>query len=157
MDETWMRPDHPPVIMAVARMRGSSQYPQVEGTVTFHQGMRGVVVMVELANLPVTPTGFFALHLHENPCGSPLPPEPYSGAGGHYNPAGQPHPRHAGDFPSVLRLRDGTASLRFLTDRFRLRDVIGRSVVLHLGVDDFTTQPAGNAGPRIACGEIALR
>ena len=42
----------------------------------------------------------------------------------------------------------------FLTDRFRLDEVIGRTVVIHENADDFTTQPAGNAGARIACGVI---
>lgn len=145
---------HPLPIAAVAKMKGNSQYPQVYGTVTLHQSARGVVVDVELEGLPPTPTGFFALHLHENPCGSPLPPDPYTAAGGHYNPMNRPHPEHAGDFPPVLRLRDGTAALRFITDRFRLVDAIGRSVMLHLGYDDFTSQPAGNAGMRLACGVV---
>ena len=116
--------------------------------------LRGRRLDVELEGLPPTPTGFFALHLHENPCGSPLPPDPYTAAGGHYNPMNRPHPEHAGDFPPVLRLRDGTAALRFITDRFRLVDAIGRSVMLHLGYDDFTSQPAGNAGMRLACGVV---
>lgn len=44
-----------------------------------------------------------------------------------------------------------------LTDRFRVRDIIGRTVVIHSGPDDFHTQPAGNAGEKIACGVIRMR
>ena len=49
---------------------------------------------------------------------------------------------------------DGYALQAFLTDRFTVRDIIGRTVILHDEVDDFTSQPAGNAGERIACGVI---
>ena len=48
----------------------------------------------------------------------------------------------------------GHAFSVFLTDRFCVKDVIGRTVIIHGGSDDFTSQPAGNAGPKIACGEI---
>jgi Cu-Zn family superoxide dismutase len=44
--------------------------------------------------------------------------------------------------------------LLFLTDRFALRQVIGKTVILHSGVDDFTTQPSGNPGQILACGQI---
>ena len=46
------------------------------------------------------------------------------------------------------------AILGFITDRFRLRDVIGRSVIIHENPDDYRTQPSGNSGRRIACGVI---
>ena len=48
----------------------------------------------------------------------------------------------------------GYALQAFLTDRFTVRDIIGRTVIIHDGLDDFTSQPAGNAGARIACGVI---
>jgi len=51
-------------------------------------------------------------------------------------------------------LTNGTAILGFITDRFCLRDVIGRSVIIHENPDDYRTQPSGNSGRRIACGVI---
>ena len=41
-----------------------------------------------------------------------------------------------------------------LTDRFNLREIIGKVVIIHRNIDDFSTQPAGNAGAKIACGKI---
>jgi Cu-Zn family superoxide dismutase len=48
----------------------------------------------------------------------------------------------------------GRAFLVFLTNRFKVRDVVGRTVVIHAGRDDFTTQPSGDSGKKIACGVI---
>ena len=95
-------------------------------------------------------TGFFALHIHE---GGSCSGENFSDTGGHYNPHNEAHPRHAGDLPPLL-LCGGGAYLAVLTDRFSVADVIGRTVVIHGGADDFHTQPAGNAGTKIACGVI---
>jgi Cu-Zn family superoxide dismutase len=56
--------------------------------------------------------------------------------------------------PPLLSAANGSALLSTYTDRFRPQDVIGRSVVIHSGPDDFSSQPAGNSGGRIACGVI---
>ena len=74
-------------------------------------------------------------------------------ADGHYNPTNAMHPQHAGDMPSLLA-NDGNAFLIFYTDRFHPEDVIGRAVIIHAHPDDMTTQPSGNSGAMIACGEI---
>ena len=121
---------------AVAVLTGGAR-----GTVRFWQTGRGVLIESLVRGLPETETGFFAFHIHE------------SAAGGHYNPAGVPHPRHAGDLPPLLAC-GGEARLTVLTCRFRLRDVLGRTVVIHSGPDDFRTQPAGNPGSQIARGII---
>jgi superoxide dismutase, Cu-Zn family len=85
-------------------------------------------------------------------------------AGGHFNPLGQPHAapstahRHAGDMPMLSADAAGNAAteveLDIITVGSGATDVIGRSVVVHKDADDFTTQPAGNSGPRVACGVI---
>lgn len=72
---------------------------------------------------------------------------------GHYNPEKEEHPRHAGDLPPVLS-NDGTAWMEIYTGRFYPMDVVGRTIVLHEMPDDFKTQPSGDSGMKIACGEI---
>jgi Cu-Zn family superoxide dismutase len=49
---------------------------------------------------------------------------------------------------------NGQAYLAVQTNRFTIDEIIGRTVVIHEGVDDFSSQPAGNAGRKIACGVI---
>jgi len=46
--------------------------------------------------------------------------------------------------------------LSVLTDRFTLPEIIGKTVIINDMPDDFTTQPSGNAGEKIACREIVL-
>lgn len=53
-----------------------------------------------------------------------------------------------------LLARDGRAWLRFLTNRFRVADILGKTVVIHADPDDFHTQPAGDSGMKVACGVI---
>ncbi|MGN1098421.1 MAG: superoxide dismutase family protein, partial [Clostridia bacterium] len=78
---------------------------------------------------------------------------PFADALGHYNPTAQLHPNHAGDMPPLI-LNGSNAYLSFITGRFRLEEVIGRTVIVHSHHDDFTTQPSGGAGEKIACGVI---
>ena len=135
---------------AVAHIRGGERYPQIRGTMQLFQRKDGVLVTVQVKGLPETATNFFALHIHEGAdCGG----ADFSGTKGHYNPDGTPHPRHAGDLPPLLSCK-GKAYLAVLTDRFKISEVIGRTIVIHIATDDFTTQPAGNAGSKIACGVI---
>lgn len=133
---------------AVARIRGGEDFADVYGVARFYRQKEGVLVRVDVCGLP--PGRFFALHIHEGcSCGG----EDFGQTGGHYNPEERPHPFHAGDLPPLLSVC-GWAHLSVLTDRFCLKDVLGRTVVIHEGPDDFTTQPAGNAGKKIACGVI---
>ena len=135
---------------AVANIRGNAQYPLLRGSVRFLPRREGTLVVAQIRGLPETATGFFGFHIHEGAsCGG----VDFSGTGGHFNPTGSPHPGHAGDLPPLLRV-GGKAFLAVLTDRFCPEDVIGKTVVLHAAPDDFTSQPAGNAGQKIACGEI---
>ncbi|MBR6728207.1 MAG: superoxide dismutase family protein, partial [Clostridia bacterium] len=79
--------------------------------------------------------------------------DPFAATGAHYNPEGCPHPYHKGDLPPLFGA-DGVAISAFLSDRFSVSEVLGKTVVLHSAPDDFTTQPAGGAGEKIACGVI---
>jgi superoxide dismutase, Cu-Zn family len=141
---------------AMATVMGSPQYQQIGGRVTFTQMQEGVSVIAEIHGLPMTSTGFFAFHLHQGACGNPGTDASnyFPDVGGHYNPHDLPHPLHAGDFPPLIETGDGSAYLSFVTNRFTLENIIGRSVIIHLNPDDFKTQPSGNAGPKIACGVV---
>ena len=121
------------------------------GCVQFYQESDCVLVVARISGLPrESQTGFFGLHIHQgdNCCGTD-----FSDTGGHYNPAEQGHPKHAGDLPPLLACR-GNAYLSVRSDRFSVKEIIGRTVVIHSDPDDFCFQPAGNAGKKIACGVI---
>ncbi len=139
---------------AVAYVRGGTDVPNINGQVRFYQEPRSVLVEADIAGLPQnSETGFFGFHIHEgNSCvGADFPL-----TGSHYNPNGANHPRHAGDLPPLI-IQQGRAQMTVRTDRFRVQDIIGRTVVIHSNPDDFNTQPAGNAGTKIACGVIGRR
>ena len=136
---------------AVARIVGGEEAPQLFGCVRFYQENGCVLIMADVSGLPKTSeTGFFGFHIHQ---GSDCSGAGFSGTEGHYNPSGQAHPEHAGDLPPLL-LCKGNAYLSVKTDRFSVNEAIGRTVVIHSDPDDFHSQPAGNAGKKIACGVI---
>lgn len=122
----------------------------VFGLATFQETDSGVLVTINAQGLPENDSGFFALHIHE---GTSCSGTAFSDTGSHFNPKGQTHPMHAGDLPPLLRSGD-RAYLSVLTSRFRISEIIGRTLVIHARADDFKTQPAGNAGEKIACGVI---
>ncbi len=135
----------------VAYLKGGVAVPKVHGEVKFYQTPKGVWVVAKVSNLPKeNQTGFFGFHIHEgNSCGG----ENFAETGSHYAPTPTPHPMHAGDLPPLLSV-NGQAYLAVQTDRFRVEEILGRTVVIHSKADDFTSQPAGNAGTKIACGVI---
>jgi Cu-Zn family superoxide dismutase len=133
------------------------------GTVSFERTPSGLTrVVVDVAGLPA---GTRAMHVHET--GVCDPATGFSSAGGHYaagmahgvGSEGGPHP---GDFPNLEIPAGGAVKVEFFTDRIDvgangehpLADGDGSAVVIHAGADDYVSQPAGNAGDRIACGVI---
>ncbi len=143
---------------AVAVMGGGPQNRQIGGTVKFYQAERGVLVVADIQGLPVSTercqNDIFAFHIHSGSECSGNGEDPFSNAGTHYNPTDCPHPYHAGDMPPLFGA-GGRAFLAFLTDRFSVREILGKTVVIHDRPDDFTTQPSGNAGNKIACGTVS--
>ena len=135
---------------AVAIIKGSKSYPNIRGQVRFYQRSSYVLVHAAIQGLPTTNTGFFGFHIHE---GSSCTGSDFADTRGHYNPAEAPHPSHAGDLPPLMYC-NGNAYMSVATDRFNIADIFGRTVVIHSMPDDFHTQPAGNAGTKIACGVI---
>ena len=79
--------------------------------------------------------------------------DPFAGAMTHDNPENCAHPAHAGDLPPLFG-NNGRAAAAVLTDRFTVREILGKTVIVHANRDDFTTRPSGDAGTKIACGEI---
>ena len=142
---------------AVAVVKGSSAYPELHGTVKLYATDRGTVVFAEIHGLP-TPDGacespIFGFHIHDGSACTGNESDPFADAGTHFNPSGCLHPYHAGDLPPLFGA-EGIAILAVLTDRFDVEEVIGKAVVIHSSPDDFTTQPAGAAGEKMACGII---
>lgn len=138
------------VPQAYACIYGGENDPEIKGTLKLYTHCDGVLVAVQVRGLPETTTNFFALHIHEGDnCGG----RGFSDSGSHYDPKGLPHPQHAGDLPPLLACK-GRACLSVVTDRFKIQEVIGKTVIIHSSPDDFTTQPSGNAGSKIACGVI---
>ncbi|MDP2620954.1 MAG: superoxide dismutase family protein [Hyphomicrobiales bacterium] len=130
------------------------------GTVEFTQTPNGVLVRAVLEGLPQGTHGF---HLHA--VGKCEPP--FDSAGGHYNPTNAEHGffseggPHAGDMVNLNVPESGAVTFETVTTMVTisggenpLLDDDGSALVIHGGADDYTSQPAGDAGPRIGCGVI---
>ena len=144
---------------ASATMVGSPTYPNLTGRILFYPlNDRYTVVVSRFEGLPVgveeCNNRFFALHIHDGDACTGNAVDPFADAGSHDNPDGCPHPSHAGDLPPILGTAYGVSWSAVLTDRFSVREVLEKPVVLHRNSYDFRTQPAGNAGKKIACGII---
>lgn len=142
---------------AAAAVRGSADYPNINGRVLFYNTRQGVIVFTVVTGLPISSDkckgSVFAFHIHSGASCTGNQSDPFAGAGAHYNPQNCPHPFHAGDMPPLFG-NNGYAMSLFLTDRFTVDEIIGKTVIIHKNPDDFATQPSGNAGIKIACGEI---
>lgn len=145
---------------AAADLAGGPDYPNLSGSVRLYQTAQGVIVLAEVSGLPKAEQPcqprVFGFHIHRGTdCGGNMD-DPFADAMSHYDPQGCGHPHHAGDLPPLFG-NDGFALSLFLTDRFSVREVIGKTVIIHDQPDDFTTQPSGNSGKKIACGVIRRR
>jgi len=113
------------------------------------------------ADLTAVPPGDHAFHIHA--IGKCEPPD-FKSAGGHFNPEEDKHGLmneagpHAGDLPNIHVPENGKLHIEVLDQRVSLSDGLldddGSAIVIHQRPDDYKTDPAGNAGPRIACGVI---
>jgi Cu-Zn family superoxide dismutase len=151
----------PLVEKAEAMLTGTYPDTTLSGTAKFTTGKNGKVKMVLDITVAAKAGKSVAVHLHEHgDCGD-------SGkmAHGHWNPTNAQHGKwgqgsfHSGDIGNVKLDAKGKGSVTVETDLWTLggqwnKNVLGKAVIVHGGVDDFTTQPTGNAGSRIGCGVI---
>lgn len=134
----------------------------VSGKLTLVPVAGGVRISGEIGGLqPGRAHGF---HVHEKgDCSA----ADAASAGGHFNPFSQPHGRagtrvhHAGDIDNIVANLDGVARVDVQLAGVTLgggavNDIAGRALIVHAAPDDYTTQPAGNAGARVACGVIKV-
>ena len=142
---------------ATAFVNGSDKYPEIKGIVLFYQLNDGVIIRAEITGLPKKDRKcedpIFAFHIHNGRACTGNKDDAFAEAGTHFNPYDCHHPYHAGDLPPLFSA-DGNALSVCLTNRFTVSDVVGKPVVIHLSPDDFSTQPSGNSGEKIACGII---
>ncbi|MGN0452575.1 MAG: superoxide dismutase family protein [Ruminococcus sp.] len=142
---------------AVAHIKGSEKYPEIEGTVKFYQTVKGVIVSAQISGLPSSQnpceSRVFGFHIHSGDSCTGDSTDSFKNAMSHYNPKDCRHPHHAGDLPPLFECF-GEAFSAMLTNRFTLDEIIGKTVIIHSNPDDFTTQPSGNSGEKIACAVI---
>lgn len=136
------------------------------GTVTLRDSSElGLLILPDLKGLPPGAHGF---HLHENPDCAPMTKEAKhnaaGAAGGHLDPqktgrhAGPVGAGHLGDLPQLLVDDMGNARMAMVVPRLQVPDVVGHSLMIHAGGDNYSDQPQplGGGGPRIACGVITV-
>jgi len=135
----------------------STEGNHVSGTVIFTAVEGGIKIVADVKNLTPGKHGF---HVHEHgDCSA----ADGSSAGGHFNPTKTKHggpdspERHVGDFGNLVANEKGEAHYERIDHVISLNgpnSIVGKSIIIHAGEDDLTTQPTGNSGARIACGLI---
>ena len=133
---------------AKATIKGGKNFPKINGNVYFRQTKKGVLVTAEINNLPTSnkpcESRIFGFHIHEGTSCTGNATDEFKNALTHYNPNKCKHPHHVGDMP-VLFENNGYAYMSFLTNRFKVADIIGKVVIIHTNPDDFRTDPSGNS------------
>jgi superoxide dismutase, Cu-Zn family len=133
------------------------------GMVMLEQTPGGVLITTDIKGLPQGEHGF---HFHE--IGKCEPAMKFTTAGGHFNPSAHKHGikveggPHGGDMPNQFVGSDGMLKAQIVNSAIMLgdgtgsvKDADGTALIIHADADDYTTQPTGNAGGRIACAVIS--
>ena len=134
-----------------SNVQGSGFFTEKNNQVTF------------TANFTGLKPGIHAIHIHEK---SDCSAADGSSAGGHWNPTFKKHGKleegeaHKGDIGNFTTDEFGNGSISFTTSEWcigcddKTKDIVGKSLIVHQGPDDYVSQPAGNSGARVACSAI---
>jgi superoxide dismutase, Cu-Zn family len=145
---------------AMATLSGTKTDTSVNGTATFEKDGNEVKMHLELT-IPTKANSSVAVHFHAmSDCG-----DMGKMAGGHWNPTNENHGKwgagnfHSGDIGNINLDASGKGMADITSSRWTIggdttTNIIGKTIIVHSGVDDYTSQPAGNSGERIACGVI---
>jgi len=132
----------------------------VTGTATFTEKNGKVTFTAKISGLQ---PGIHAIHIHEK---SDCSAADGSSAGGHWNPTFKKHGKwgdvehHRGDIGNFTADEKGNGTITLTTDEWSIggedpsKDILGKGLIVHQGADDYISQPAGNAGARVACSAI---
>ncbi|MEO7446126.1 MAG: superoxide dismutase family protein [Ferruginibacter sp.] len=145
---------------AVATLTGTQADTTLSGSADFMENAGQVTLNLTL-DIPKMANKSVAVHIHEmGDCG-----DMGKGAHGHWNPTNMNHGKwgsssfHSGDIGNVALDASGKGTMQLTTDLWAIssdstKGIVGRSIIVHGGTDDYTSQPSGNAGSRIGCGVI---
>ena len=157
-DTTKTNINNPGITKAIAVLHGTKGN-NVSGIVTFIKEGKQIKVIADITGLKPGKHGF---HIHEyGDCSA----DNGTSAGGHFNPDNVKHGaledsiRHVGDLGNIEADQNGNAHFESSDNLLSFsgpNSIIGRGVIVHAGEDDLTSQPSGNAGPRVACGVIGI-
>lgn len=138
----------------------SKSNSNVTGTATFTEKKGKVTFVAKISGLQ---PGIHAIHIHEK---SDCSAADGSSAGGHWNPTFKKHGKwgveehHKGDIGNFIADEKGNGTITLTTDEWCIgcedetKNILGKGLIVHQGADDFVSQPAGNAGARVACSAI---
>lgn len=154
----------PMVTHAEAMISGTYPDTAVNGLATFETTTDGKIKMTLNITVAAKANKMVAVHLHEHgDCG-----DNGKASHGHWNPGNAQHGKwgsasfHSGDIGNVKLDAKGKGTLTITTDLWTLggkadKNILGKAMIVHGGVDDYTTQPTGNAGSRIGCGLLLAK
>ena len=136
---------------AYAEISGNSKYPDLTGLISFIQYPYYVEVSLFLENIPKG--RFLRFHIYEGTTCSGKSGDEFVDAKTHYTPDNSDYSGHVWDLLSIYSY-DGRARMIFNTDKFFVKDILGKTIILNENLNNFMDQPVGDAGDKIACGEI---
>lgn len=147
--------------VALANLVSTKDSTENIGSAKFYLLADGKIKMDLEINLKERADSNVAVHFHEHgSCGNMG-----ENAHGHWNPTHEQHGQwgsaayHAGDIGNIKLDAEGHGTISVTTDRWNIdettdKNILGKSIIVHGGTDDYKTQPTGNSGPRIGCGVI---